>query len=94
MYTPQPSAQQLAGLGLLPSDFAAVEVFDDNIPAFDLFLYVGTQWMFGGNGPTGLNYMVVHHKLDRANLDPDEYERRMQDLQIMERVALATMREQ
>jgi hypothetical protein len=78
---------------LLASDIAAVEVFEDNYPAFDLLCYMSTQWNVGMAGATGLKYEVAHHKLDRARLDPDEYEIRMQDLRIMEQEALKVMRE-
>lgn len=95
MYRSPPSEYELAGLGLLPSDIAAVEVFEDNYPAWELFCYMGTQWMVGMAGATGLKYEVAHHKLDRARpaLDPDEYESRMDDLRVMEREALAVLRE-
>lgn len=52
-----------------------------------------TQWMVGPGGPYGMKYEVAHHRLDRANLDPEEYERRMNDLRIMELAALSAMRE-
>lgn len=80
--------------GLLPSDVPAVEVFEENLPVFDLFCYMSTQWLIGPGGATGLNYMVAHHKLDREKLDPEEYETRMEGLRIMEQAALTAMREQ
>ncbi len=94
MYSAPPSAHALAAWGLLLSDVEAVEVFEENIPAFDLFCYLSTQWTMGMAGATGLNYMVAHHKLDREKLDPEVYENRMHDLRIMEQAALVAMREQ
>ncbi|WP_343728524.1 DUF1799 domain-containing protein [Duganella sp.] len=94
MYTPAASPAELAAWGLLPSDIPDVEVFEDNFEAFDLFCYMGTQWMVGMGGATGLRYEVAHHKLDRANLSNDEYEARMTDLRIMEQAALKAMRDQ
>jgi hypothetical protein len=35
-----------------------------------------------------MDYGVMHHKMDRMNLDPDEYESVENDLQIMEVAAL------
>ncbi len=94
MYSAPPSAHALDAWGLLPSDIPAVEVFEENIPAFDLFCYMSTQWIVGTAGATGMNYMVAHHKLDREKLDPEEYEIRMHDLRTMEQAALTAMREQ
>jgi hypothetical protein len=93
MYSAPPSRHALEAWGLLPSDIAAVEVFEENIPAFDLFCYMSTQWMVGMAGATGLKYEVAHHKLDRSRLDPEEYEGRMHDLRTMEQIALQVMRE-
>jgi hypothetical protein len=78
---------------LTKEDLDVTEVFADNIPAFDLFCYLGTQWNVGMAGATGLKYEVAHHKLDRAKLDPDEYESRMDDLRVMEATALEVMRQ-
>lgn len=69
-------------------------MFEDNWAALQLMLYMSTQWLVGPGGATGLNYVVAHHKLDREKLDPEEYERRMEDLMVMERAALAAMRKQ
>lgn len=93
MYSAPPSEYELAGLGLLPSDIAAVEVFEDNYPAYELFCYMSTQWTMGMAGATGLRYEVAHHKLDRAQLDAEEYESRMDDLRVMELEALTVLRE-
>lgn len=86
---------ELAGLGLLPSDIAAVEVFEENYPAYELFIYMSTQWTPGPVIPMGMKYEVAHHKLDRAQpaLDPEEYESRMDALRVMEYEALSVMRE-
>lgn len=94
MYSAPPSAHALAAWGLLPSDVEAVEVFEENIPAFDLFCYMSTQWMVGMAGATGLKYEIAHHWLDRRQLGAEEYENRMYDLRIMEQAALEAMREQ
>ncbi len=84
----------MEGLGLSPDDIPATEVFEENIPAFDLLCYMATQWSMGPGGAVGLKYEVAHHKLDRAKLEPDEYESRMDDLRVMEQVVLEVMRDQ
>lgn len=53
---------------------------------------MGTQWLCSMNGPTGLNYVVLQHRLDRMNLPPGEYEQLEDDVRIMESAALAAMR--
>jgi hypothetical protein len=78
----------------LPSDVAAVEVFQENWPVWDLFRYMASQWRVAFGGATGYDYNVAHHKLDREKLAPDEYECRMDDLMVMEAAALAAMRKQ
>lgn len=43
------------------------------------------------NGPTGLDYNVLFHKMDRLGLEPEEYERLEADVRVMEFAALAVM---
>lgn len=81
-------------MGLELSDLAAVEVYEENWPAWELFTYMQTQWNVGPGGIIGYRYEVAHHKLDRARLDPEEYEIRMEELRIMESAALTAMRSQ
>lgn len=70
-----------------------VEVWEENLPAFQVFCAIGTQWRVGQAGPIGLDYNVLYHKLDRMRLDPDQYDELEADIMIMERAALETMRE-
>lgn len=39
-------------------------------------------------GPTGLDYNVLFHKMDRMNLTPTEYAELESDIQVMEYEAL------
>jgi len=50
-----------------------------------------TQWNVSSNGATGLNYLVLFHKLDRMKLDPEEYEQLEDDVRVMEFAALSAM---
>lgn len=70
-----------------------IEVWPENWPAFDLFGRMATQWRIGMNGPSGLDYNVLLRFLDRMRLDPEEYDRLLEDVAVMERQALASMRE-
>lgn len=45
------------------------------------------------SGATGLRYEAIYPLLDRSYPDPDEWDRALDDLQLMERAALAAMRE-
>lgn len=59
--------------------------------AFNLFQSLSTQWRMGMSGPTGLDYFVAYHRMDRMGLTPEEYEQLDNDLQIMEAAALTVM---
>ena len=77
---------------MLPEDLPPpqpVEIWIDNWPAFELFhRRFCTQWIQGPAGPTGLNYLVVFHELDRMGLDADAYEEMMEALRTIECAAL------
>ncbi len=85
--------QELAAAGLTEADVAPepVEIWTDNIPAYEMFCSVGTQWRTGGGGATGLDYNVLYRKMDRLNLDPGEYDWLEHDIQVMESAALTAM---
>jgi hypothetical protein len=68
-----------------------VEVWPENWPAFELFAYMQTQWRMGMGGPTGLDYNVLLHKMDRMRLSSADYEQMEADVQVMEHAALAEM---
>lgn len=74
-----------------------MEVWPENWPAFQLFAELGTQWRTGMNGPTGLDYLVMHRELDDLGLIGEEFrEERQQlkaDIREMEQAALKAMRE-
>jgi hypothetical protein len=80
----------LAAFGLAPEDYASEEVdgYPDCEEAFNLFCYMGAQWLQTVNGVTGLNYLVLFHKMDRMKLDTDKYESLETDIRIMESAAL------
>ncbi len=93
MYEKPPSLEELAAWGLTLDDVATViEVWDENVPVFRLFQFLQSQWYAGMNGPTGLNYLVAFHKMDRMNLAPDAYTAMEADLQVMEYSALGAMK--
>lgn len=61
----------------------------DNWPALKFYLDVmHTQWRHGFSGPTGLDYNVLLHELDRRKLPPDEYDDLFGSLRVVEAEAL------
>ncbi|OFJ47656.1 hypothetical protein BA896_000165 [Janthinobacterium lividum] len=68
-----------------------VDIWPDNVAAFEIFSFLGTQWRIGMSGATGLDYNVVYRKMDRLLLTPEEYDALERDIQIMESAALVCM---
>jgi hypothetical protein len=93
MFTPAPTEQELdvAGLTLADLESEGVEVWPENAHAYALFSQLQTQWRIGMAGPTGLDYGVLFHKLDRLGLEPDEYEQLEDDVRTLEHAALMVM---
>jgi len=95
MYTPDPTAEELSVAGLTPEDVAtSVEIWPENVRAYELFRSMRTQWRIGMAGPTGMDFAVAYRRMDRMRLMPAEYDRLDQDLQVMELIALQVMHEQ
>ena len=42
-------------------------------------------------GRTGLDYLVLYHKMDRMNLSEDDYAQLEHDIAVLERAALEEM---
>lgn len=69
-------------------------MWPEHYQAFDVFYSLQTQWRVGFGGPTGLDYGVLHQKLARLNLPPEEVDLLELDIQVMERAALSAMNDQ
>lgn len=95
MYTPAPSAEELATAGLTEDDFAgeAVEIWPENLPAYEAFNALGTQWRIGMGGATGLDYTTVPVVLRLRAVPRTEWPHLFEDLRVMESAALEAMRE-
>ena len=70
-----------------------VEVWPENWPAFQLFAEIATQWRVGMNGPTGLDYLVLHRELDDLGLAGEERRQMKSDIRVLEQAALTAMRD-
>ena len=84
--------------GYSPEDFdAEFEVWPENYAMFLLFQRMETQWNWisgmGGAVRVGLNMSALSVFTARMNLSDDEYNEMLDDLQLMERAALAAMNE-
>lgn len=62
------------------------EIWPENLPAFDLFSSVLTQWRVGMAGPTGLDYAALPAVMDM--LGCTNRRELFADLQVMESEAL------
>lgn len=70
-----------------------VELWPENVRAFDLFWSLRKQWNLAPmGGPIGLNFLVAYNRMDRMALTPEEYNQLDEDLQLMEDAALEAMR--
>ncbi|MDF4005322.1 DUF1799 domain-containing protein [Luteibacter sp. PPL552] len=70
------------------------ELWPENWPAIQLFTRLSTQWRVGMNGPTGLDYNVVFHELDRTGVVGDDYDEMMAAIRVIESTALEEIHQQ
>ena len=71
------------GLTVEEASGPPVELWPDSVVPVNIFCELVTQWRVGPNGPVGLDYNVVFHKLDRMRLKRREYERIESAIRIM-----------
>lgn len=100
MYTPAPSASELASFGFLPEDFANdfVFVWPEHRQAFDVFCAMQTQWRMGGGGmggsmPTGLDYPALQSVMQLLEVPVADLMQVFADVRVMEGAALYAMAE-
>lgn len=80
----------MAALGMTEADYTrpSPALWPENWPAIRLFTQLSTQWRIGTNGPTGLDYNVLFHELDRAGVAGDAYDDMMASIRVIESTAL------
>jgi hypothetical protein len=81
--------------GLTAEDYADEEtvwLWPDNVEAVNLFYDMRSQWRTNMNGPYGLDYGPLFHKMDRMGLTPERYEELEEEIRVLEQAALAEMR--
>ena len=94
MFRREPTAQELAAVGLSADDFEPeiTEIWPDNMPALDLWDRIRDQWRMSFNGPVAIDLIPVFHELDRMELERDDYDSLLADIKVMAGAALGEMR--
>ena len=84
----------MAAAGFAPEDFEVdvVEVWPEHWDAVRFFLRLPTQWRYGMNGRTGLDYTAVLAMLREMRLPRDKREEIFAGVQVMEIAALEEMK--
>ncbi|WP_416046676.1 DUF1799 domain-containing protein [Cupriavidus basilensis] len=76
-------------------DFEAppVEVWPDNVQAFEVFGQMGTQWRVGMGGAIGLDYGALPFVLRMSRVPRDQWAPVFEGIRVMENAALSAMSE-
>lgn len=92
MYTPAPSAAELAAFGLREADFDEADglpVWPCNHRAVVLFGQLGTQWRTGFSGAYGLDYTAVQALMGLQGVKKSIQAALFEDIRVMEQAVLA-----
>lgn len=81
------------GLELEEIPVEEILIWDINLPVFNVFSALMTQWRIGMNGATGLDYNVIPVVGKMMGYKKKQINEMFHDLQIMENEALITIRE-
>ena len=71
----------------------ALYLWPENVPSWNLFQAMSTQWMVGMAGATGLSYPGVEVVMRKARVKRRDEERVFYEIQCMERATLSAWRE-
>lgn len=85
-----PSAEEMEQFGFTEDDFAsdAVDIFPDNLLAFNVFSAISTQWRHGMSGVTGLDYGSLPDIFRMMAISRSEWPDLFSDIRTMEHAAL------
>ncbi len=72
-------------------DNTLVEIWPDNLTAFQVFKTLSSSWFVGPGGPVGLRYEVLPTVFEALNLSKKQRRRVFPAIQIMEQEALSQM---
>ena len=91
----------MAVLGLTEEDFAsdAVEVWPENVRAYEVFDALAGQWRFRPSGmgaamPFALDHAAIPPTLELLNIPRADWPQLFEDLRVMESAALQAMRQE
>lgn len=76
--------------GFEPEDYEGdvTEVWPENVPALQMFQRIGTRWVVGMGGVTGIRWEAIYPLMDRLGLDAPAWDALLSDLEVMEQAAL------
>lgn len=84
--------EALAAFGLVAiraaEKFEPLYLWPENLPSWELFRAVSTQWVVGPGGPIGLNYQGVDVVMRKRRIKRADEARLFSDIQAMERATL------
>jgi hypothetical protein len=69
-------------------------LWPENVPSWNLFQSVMTQWVVSMDGAVGLHYPSVESVMRMWRIKPRDQRRKLREIQVMERATLKAWREQ
>ena len=97
MYAAGPSEAELEAIGIKAEDIedtSVTEIWPESRLPFQVFQRLGTQWITGMGGPTGLNHASIPVWLDAMGIKKKKWFEIMDAVGVMEREALRQMSSQ
>lgn len=93
MYEPPYTEKEARSEGFELEDYETeiLTVWPDNEQAMALFNRIGSRWMHGMNGVTGIRWEAVYPLMDRMGLESEAWDDLLSDLEVMESAALAVI---
>lgn len=92
----QATTNALAAFGLKTPDQPPpqhLDIYPDNLDAFNVFFKLRTQWQIGMNGPVGLRYEALPLALELEGIPRARWPQVTEGVQVMESETLRLMRE-
>jgi hypothetical protein len=70
---------------------AVLGVWPENVRSFNFFSRIGSRWVAGMNGVTGIRWEALYPLMDRMGLDSEAWDDLLSDLEVMESAALSAI---
>ena len=94
MYDSGPTQEELDAIGLCREDVedtSVIEIWPENLLAFDVFNKMRSQWNVGMSGASSLNYASLPLAFKRCKVSKKQFDEVFDSIQIMESTALNKM---